>query len=152
MLKTAAPGTAEEFAALLAGKLEALEKTHPRGPLSAREAAAIATRRSFYEVRAAHSPETKMWASRESTAWTVVLENDPRFQVSCLNRFIYVKAAADLTEALQGAELVREKVSTVGLACGGGARPGIGAPTGPLGREADLPAGPDAASAPGLAA
>jgi hypothetical protein len=110
-------GKAEEFAALLAEKLEAVEKTHPRGPLSAGEAAAIATRRSFYEVRAAHSPETRMWASRESTAWTVVLENDPLFQISCQNRFIYVKMAADLAQALQGAELVRENVSTVGLAC-----------------------------------
>jgi hypothetical protein len=111
-------GTGEDFANLLAGKLEALEKTHPRGALSAGDAAAIATRRVFYEVRAAHSPETKMWASRESTAWTVILENDPRFQMSCQNRFIYVKVVRELTEALQGAEPVREKISTVGLACG----------------------------------
>jgi hypothetical protein len=110
-------GSAAEFAELLAGKLEALEMTHPRGPLSAGEAAAIATRRSLYEVRAAHSPETKMWASRDSTAWTVVLENDPLFQISCQNRFIYVKITADLAQALQGAELVRDNVSTVGLAC-----------------------------------
>jgi hypothetical protein len=109
--------TAEDFAALLAGQLEAAEKALPRGPLKASDAAAIATRRSFYEVRAAHSLETKMWASLESTAWTVILENDPRFQVSCANRFIYIKAVADLTHALQGAELMRDKVSTVGLSC-----------------------------------
>jgi hypothetical protein len=107
--------TAEAFAALLAGQLDAAEKTLPRGALNAGDAAAIATRRSFYEVRAAHSLETKMWASLESTAWTIILENDPRFQISCMNRFIYVKAAASLAHALQGAELVREKVSTVGL-------------------------------------
>jgi hypothetical protein len=110
-------GSGEDFANLLAGKLEALEKTHPRGTLDAGEAAAIATRRAFYEVRAAHSPETKMWASRESTAWTVILENDPHFQISCQNRFIYVKVVPELTMALQGAEPVREKISTVGLAC-----------------------------------
>jgi hypothetical protein len=107
--------TAEDFAARLAGQLEAAEKTLPRGTLSASDAAAIATRRSFYEVRAAHSLETKMWTSPESTAWTIVFENDPRFQVSCLNRFIYIKVVADLNHALQGAELVREKMSTVGL-------------------------------------
>jgi len=107
--------TAETFAASLAGQLDALEKTLPRGKLNAGDAAAIATRRSFYEVRAAHSLATKMWASFESTAWTVIFENDPRFQVSCLNRFIYIKAVADLTHALQGAELMRDKVSTVGL-------------------------------------
>jgi hypothetical protein len=111
-------GTGENFADLLAGKLETLEKTHPRGTLSVGDAAAIATRRAFYEVRAAHSLATRMWASRESTAWTVILENDPRFQISCQNRFIYVKVVGELTEALQGAEPVREKISTVGLACG----------------------------------
>ena len=56
-----------------------------------------------------------MWASFESTAWTIILENDPRFQLSCLNRFIYIKSVADLNHALQGAEMVRDKVSTVGL-------------------------------------
>jgi len=110
---------AEGFAGLLAEQLEALEKTHPRGRLAAREAAGIASRRSFYEVRAAHSPETKMWASPESTAWTVVWDMDARFQVSCLNRFVYVKAVHDVNEALQGAEAVREKVSTIGLAVSG---------------------------------
>ncbi len=109
--------TGEEFANLLAGKLEALQKTLPRGALSAGDAAAIATRRAFYELRAAHSPATMMWASRESTAWTVILEDDPLFQISCQNRFIYVKVVRDLTEVLQGADPVREKTSTVGLAC-----------------------------------
>jgi hypothetical protein len=48
----------------------------------------------------------------------VVYESDPQFQMSCLNRFIYVKPAKDLTEALQGADRIRGKVSTVGLAAG----------------------------------
>ena len=46
----------------------------------------------------------------------MIYEDDPRFQLSCLNRFIYVKGVADLTDALHGAESVRGKVSTVGLA------------------------------------
>jgi hypothetical protein len=110
-------GAGEEFADLLAGKLEALERTHPRGPVSSADAAAIATRRAFYEVRAAHSPDTRMWASQKSTAWTVVLDNDPLFQISCQNRFVYVKVVPELTHAFQGAELVRDKISSVGLAC-----------------------------------
>jgi hypothetical protein len=110
---------AEDFAALLARQLEALEQTHPRGGLSAREAAHISARRAIYEVRAAHSPETKMWASSESTAWTVVLETDPRFQLSCLNRFVYIKPVNDENEALHGAGPVRENISTVGLASAG---------------------------------
>jgi hypothetical protein len=110
-------GTGEDFAKMLAEKLEALEKTQPRGKLSTADAAAIAIRRGFYEVRAAHSPDTKMWASQESTAWTVILENDPRFQISCQNRFIYVKVVPELAQTLQGAGPVSDKISTVGLAC-----------------------------------
>ncbi len=107
--------TSETFAARLAEELESAEKIFPRGNLSAPDAASIATRRAFYEVRAAHSLQTKMWASPESTAWTIILDNDPLFQLSCANRFIYVKGVADLKHALHGADSIREKVSTVGL-------------------------------------
>lgn len=107
---------AEQFAEALAEELEVREAVEPRGELPVESAAAIASRRSLYEVRAAHSPETRYWCSRNSTAWTVVYEADPRFQLSCLNRFVYVKGVKDLTEALQSADSVRGKVSTVGLA------------------------------------
>ena len=106
----------EKFAELLANELEQREQTEPRGELAAEHAAAIASRRGIYEVRAAHSPETQMWHSKSSTAWTVVFEADARFQMSCLNRFVYVKGVKDLEETLQNADAVRGKVSTVGIA------------------------------------
>jgi hypothetical protein len=107
----------EHFAQLLANELEKREVSEPRGELPAEHAAAIASRRGIYEVRAAHAPETTQhWCSKDSTAWTVVYEADAHFQMSCLNRFIYVKAVADLTAALQGADDIRGKVSTVGIA------------------------------------
>ena len=106
----------EKFAEQLADELERREQIEPRGELPAEHAAAIASRRGIYEVRAAHSPETTQhWCSKNSTAWTVVYEADARFQLSCLNRFIYVKPVRDLVEALQYAEMVRGQVSTVGL-------------------------------------
>ncbi len=108
--------SAEQFAEMLAGQLTKLEQLQPRAPLTIQESAAIATRRSFYEVRASHSGDTKHWRSHESTAWTVVYENDPQFQFSCLNRFVYVKPVADLHDLLKHAELVRDKVSAVGIA------------------------------------
>jgi hypothetical protein len=107
---------AEQFAELLAEELANREVAEPRGELPAESAATIASRRAFYEVRAAHSPDTRMWRSENSTAWTVVYESDPKFQASCLNRFIYVKGTAGLEEALRGADGIRGKVSTVGLA------------------------------------
>ena len=106
----------EQFAEMLADELERREETEPRGELATEHAAVIASRRGIYEVRAAHSPETQIWHSKNSTAWTVVHEADARFQLSCLNRFIYVKGVRDLAEALQNAETVRGQVSTVGLA------------------------------------
>ena len=110
----------EYFAQLLAEELERREQTEPRGELPAEHAAAIASRRGIYEVRAVHSPETTQhWHSKDSTAWTVVYEADARFQLSCLNRFIYVKGVADLKTALESADGVRGKVSTVGIAAPG---------------------------------
>jgi hypothetical protein len=115
-MQTGGEVSPEKFAELLADELERREQTEPRGELPAEHAAAIASRRGIYEVRAAHSPETTQhWCSRDSTAWTVVYEADARFQLSCLNRFIYVKPVRDLAEALQNAEMVRGQVSTVGL-------------------------------------
>jgi hypothetical protein len=106
----------ETFAEKLADELERLEQKQPRGCLSSEESAAIAARRGFYEIRAAHSPGAKHWWSRNSTAWTVIYDSDPLFQLSCLNRFIHVKPAGHLRDALRAADSVRGKVSTVGIA------------------------------------
>jgi hypothetical protein len=106
----------DKFAELLAEVLAERELSEPRGELPVELAAVIASRRSIYELRAASSPDTRLWCSENSTAWTVVYEADPQFQSSCLNRFIYVKEVKDLTAALQSADPVRGKVSTVGLA------------------------------------
>jgi hypothetical protein len=108
--------TPELFAELLAGQLAAHEAVAPRGPLELEESAAISSRRTYYEVRAANRDDTRLWASEGSTAWTVVYEDDPQFQLSCLNRFVFVKAVDSLAAALHGAEMVHGQVSTVGLA------------------------------------
>lgn len=106
----------ERFAELLAAELGERELVEPRGLVPPETAAAIASRRGVYEVRAAHSPDTRQWCSEGSTAWTVVFEAASPFQLSCLNRFVYVKPVANLDEALQNADAVRDHVSTVGIA------------------------------------
>ena len=106
----------EQFAEFLAAELERREHSEPRGSLPVEDAAMIAGKRNFYQVRAAHSPDTRLWSSRESTAWTVVFETDPQFQLSCLHRFVFVKPVKDLAEALRAAASVKGKVSTIGLA------------------------------------
>jgi hypothetical protein len=110
-------GFAQLFAEQLAQELAHREAAAPRGAISAEAASHIAARRAIYEVRAAHAPDqTRHWCSPDSTAWTVVYEADPRFALSCLNRFIYVKPVLDVGEALRGADTVRDHTSTVGLA------------------------------------
>ncbi len=105
----------DEFAEALAHELAARESIERRGLISGEAAAAITSRRALYEIRAAVSDDTRQWKSDGSTAWTVVYEADAGFQMSCLNRFVYVKPVAHLSEALRAAEPVRGKVSTVGL-------------------------------------
>ena len=102
---------AEQFAELLAEELERREATEPRGRLPVEMTAVISSKRDFYGMRASHSPATRIWSSKHSTAWTVVYEADARFQLSCLNRFIYVKGVSDLTEVLQNADAVNTLVS-----------------------------------------
>jgi hypothetical protein len=107
------------FAELLAEELARLEIIQPRGPLPVEMAGAIASRRAFYEIRAAHSDDTRLWCSPGSTAWTVVYEAEPLFQPSCLNRFVYVKPVNQVEEALGALDAVRGQVSSVGLAATG---------------------------------
>jgi len=105
------------FAQRLAEELKRREEEDPRGAIPQEVAADIASRRAMYEVRAAHRPDSsRQWCSDGSTAWTVVYEVDTLFQLSCLNRFIYVKSTPNLNEVLKGAENVRDHVSTVGIA------------------------------------
>jgi len=107
---------AESFTGQLATALTQQEKAAPRGKLSKQDAATIRSRRSFYEIRAAHSAATKVWQSKDSSAWTVIYEADPQFQPSCLNRFVYVKSVDHLESALQAADAVRDRISTVAIA------------------------------------
>jgi hypothetical protein len=108
--------TPDQFAAMLAEELAKSEVGEPRGDIPVEESAQIASKRGFYQVRAAASAETQLWQSDNSTAWTVVYEQAAEFQLSCLNRFVFVKPVRDLAEALQSAASVKGKVSTVGLA------------------------------------
>ncbi|MHB1309889.1 MAG: acyl-CoA reductase [Limisphaerales bacterium] len=108
-----------KFAEAVAVALATAEQSQPRGPLSVQESAAIAARRGFYEVRAAHSHDTQLWCSPGTTDWTVVYENEPRFQLSCLNRFLHVKAVAGIDDALRGVDEYRGRISTVGLVAAG---------------------------------
>ena len=105
----------DRLAQLIADEFQRREVLEPRGEIDERVAATIANRRRLYEIRAANSKDTLIWSSEESTAWTVVFDNEPRFQTSCMNRFLYVKAVDEIGDMLGGADEVFGKVSCVGL-------------------------------------
>lgn len=111
--------TPEQFAAELASALAAVELDRPRGPLPPERAADIVRRREMYEIRAAYSEDTRCWFSEGSTAWSVVLENDPQWQSSCLHRFVYVKAVDRPEDCLHALAPLAGRVSTVALAAAG---------------------------------
>ena len=115
-VETGGAVSVEQFAEMLAEELKNRENTEPRGEITVFEASAITSRRAFYDVRAANLDTTKIWYCADSTAWTVVFENDPLFQPSCLNRFIYVKAVSDINTVIQNSVKIQGLVSTVGLA------------------------------------
>ncbi len=115
-LEANGPLPPDAFGDELAAELNRREQEQPRGMVPTGEAAAIATRRNFYEIRAATDGSTRCWASEHSTAWTIVLENDPAFRLSCMNRFVYLKPIASLDQVLQEAATVQNHLSTVGLA------------------------------------
>lgn len=137
----------EGFAEMLGEALGEREQAEPRGELPVEEAAEIRTRRSLHEVRSRrHLQEregaetvprgpffeppghaTRVWGSEESTAWTVVYEEDISFRTSCLNRFVYVKPCPNLSRALQAAEAMHGRVSTVGVAANEGRMPELAA-------------------------
>ena len=128
-----ASGSAETLAAELADELERREATEPRGTIGLAESALIQSRRSTFALRAAAMASlternlnrslffdppapVRLWASTESTAWTVVLNHDARFQPSCLHRFIELKPVRQWSEVLRFAEPFRHQVSTVAVA------------------------------------
>lgn len=84
-------GDAKAFAGRLAEAMAAFENHTPRSKLSTEEEAQIFHLRSGYRFRAASDPSVEMWESEDSSAWTVLYEEETQFALSILNRFVFVK-------------------------------------------------------------
>ena len=94
-------GDPRSYAGRLAREMGRYEQQNPRGNVTSAEAAEIADMRANYRFRSASDPRVGIWESADSTAWTVIYEEDPWFAGSCLNRVAFVKPLpADLTAAL----------------------------------------------------
>ena len=85
------PGFARQYAEHLASAMDRFNRTHPRGPLTTEEKAAIANLRAAYRFRAAGDLRVALWEGGANLDWTVVYEEDAWFPASPLNRVIFVK-------------------------------------------------------------
>lgn len=97
-------GNAAAFAAALAREMEVFDRRWPRAELSFEDSAATARARSEWSFRG------RVWASKGSTHWTVVLDKCSGWAASPLNRFVFVRPISLL------AKLRQSKISTVGFA------------------------------------
>lgn len=105
--------TAQAYAERLAVAMESFNQHTPRSPVSTSEAAAIQKFRQTHEFRAANDPRVRVWKSEDSTDWTVILDPEPEFMPSCLNRVIFVKPfPSNLEQALSS---VRFFLSTIAI-------------------------------------
>ncbi len=85
------PGFAREYAEKLSSAMDRFNRSHPRGPLTMEEKAAIANLRAAYRFRAAGDLRVALWEGGGNLDWTVVYEEDSWFPASPLNRVIFVK-------------------------------------------------------------
>lgn len=104
-----------DFAAELARELELFNQHTPRQKISAEENAQITVLRDSYDFRQINDPSVKLWASDDSTDWTVIYEKDPQFAVSPLNRFVFVKPLPELEHFSKHLFLVRSHLSSIAI-------------------------------------
>ena len=84
------------FGPLLAEAMTNFEEQDPRGPLSLSEAGAITNlREETRYLMAQDSKSHALWHSPSSTAWTIIVENNPRLALSPGNRTIFLRPMPD---------------------------------------------------------
>ncbi|MDP7250596.1 MAG: acyl-CoA reductase [Planctomycetota bacterium] len=104
-----------QFGETTAEALSAMEREVPRRVLEAGAAAAIQRMRGTHELQAAMNIGAHIWKSDHSTAWTLLYDENPPFEFSCLNRTLRLKrldspaqlklALSEVSSRLQGAAI-----------------------------------------------
>jgi hypothetical protein len=108
------PSRAAAFGEALAVALAIAEKDWPRGSIDASAAHAIAQQRTEAELRRAAGRAVAIHAS-DSTAWTVIVEDDPEPRPAPLYRFIRVVPVADAEHLLNAIEPLGTHLAAVAI-------------------------------------
>ncbi|WP_420125521.1 acyl-CoA reductase [Longimicrobium sp.] len=106
----------EAWSAMLAEEMALVEGELPRGTLAPGESSAIRQLRAEAEFAEAGGGGTRLHASGEGTAWTVLYDPRPDFTASCLNRVVRVKPVASLADVPGLVERYAPVLQTVGIA------------------------------------
>ena len=103
----------DAFAEALADALQELQDELPRGAVSPAEASFIQQARGAAEIRG-YAGAVRVLAG-SGTTWTVVLDHEPTFQPSCLNRFIYIHPIDSLDTAPDLLAPARHRLQSVAV-------------------------------------
>jgi hypothetical protein len=104
----------DTFAEELADAFRAVEEALPRGRISPSEASAIQQERGVAEMRGYDGAVRVLAPS--GTAWTVIVDYEPVFRPSCLNRFIRIHPIPDLHQAVHLLAPVADRLQSVAIA------------------------------------
>jgi len=103
----------ERFSAQLARALESLSRCSPLPDRAIESAAGIRSFREDWRFRAAMDPRIRLWESRESLEWTVILDPDREFKAGPLHRTIFVQNLPVYPEKPRAP--LKHFISTIGI-------------------------------------
>jgi hypothetical protein len=106
----------KEFMGMLANEMRNVETKMPRAKLSPSENNLLIQARSKAEFQSFTNTKVAIIHSENSTAWTVVYQEDDGFPLSTLNRFITVVPIHSIEELPKELDFVREYLQTAGVA------------------------------------
>jgi hypothetical protein len=107
---------AASFGHAIARALTIVESDLPRGRLTAGEAVAINAARARAEFGAIAGRPVELLTGESNSGFTVVIDADDKFELSCLNRFVYVKPLRGIARLDELLQPVREYLQSVAIA------------------------------------
>jgi hypothetical protein len=104
------------FCGMLARELDNFQRKWPRSSLTIGESTTLQSIRASYEMRMGMEDHIQVHTAYESTAWTVIYQEQEPFPISPLNRFAFVIPVDDVMDISHRLSSVRHHVQTAGVA------------------------------------
>jgi len=105
----------EQFAEELAKQMSKLSVDLPRGNLSIKSKASIASIRQNYEMKSLFGGEVKVFTPEEGLDWMVIYDENNKFEPSCTYRVIRVKPVKSVDQVFELMTPFSDYLQTVGV-------------------------------------